>query len=201
MNVNLVLAASLLGGYVTELYLDIQDVSGAVYRGYDRITVLDYSGDRYPDLPRRGTKTGVLTKLIKTGTVHRCWHVDLHEHSAVLEQLLWSGWREPLVCSGEYSGQMLSAATVRDLPRGRGCTPLTSVEQGLAGFDSIWTGQEPEAIPLNPWDTWEPPHWAETSVRLWKYRMWRLTQYRGLAWEQVQLRLGYMRSVIHSIPA
>lgn len=182
------------------IYLDVQDVPTAVRRGYRDITLLDYSGDRYSDLPRTGTKTSMLTKLIKTGTVSRAWHVDLHEHSSVLEQLLWSGWSEPYVVSGEYSGVWLSDITVQNLPRGRGCVALTSVDQGLLGFESSWKGQEPEAVNLNPWDVWEPPLWAPTSLRLWQYRMWRLRQYRGLSLEQVQQRLGYMRSVVHSIP-
>ena len=182
------------------IYLDIQDVPAAESRGYTDIVILDYSGDRYTHLPRTGTKTSVLTKLIKTGTVSRCWHVDLHEHSSVLELLLWSGWSEPYVVSGEYTGNLLSDRVAADLPRGRGCAALTSVDAGWQGFESTWSGQEPEAVATNLWDTWEPPVWATHSHRLWQYRMWRLTQYRGLSLAQVQQRLGYMRSVVHSIP-
>ena len=178
------------------IYLDVQDVPEAIHRGYGEITLVDYSGDLYPELPRQEFLPRNLLWCRRIEPVQLGFHFDLSAHSALLETLLWAGWRQPFTVQGRYRPRLfpLSVETYRTFrlaPRSI-CTVGVDVP---AGHDSVWQfNLEDWVRPLfsrtrwYPWAESEPPLWAQHSWRNYLTRKWRLSQLHAIGEEQVRLR-------------
>lgn len=194
--------------------IDVQDAPAAVRLGVGDFVLVDYSGDLYPRNSRQLTSYRQWLPVITAPQVLPVWHFDLHSHSSLLEQLLWSGWQGVFTVSGVYVPGLfpLSRSVVKNL--NRRCRGIVSVPV-LAAPEELWA-EDPLAQaqqiadrvvvpPLPRAEDWAvnvvPPAWATSSVRNYLTRKWRLNQLHALGEEQVRLRLAWLDLSGHKIPA
>lgn len=185
------------------IYLDVQDVPEANRRGYGDITLVDYSGELYSDLPRIHSKTDKIERIVRCGWVQDLYHFDctVPGITSILEQLVYSGWREPYTATGPYVTELLP---IRFAPvAGQGCR-IVGTPDYPASVDGILEGV-PRARNWEDYPGFDPvllvmpPSWAEHSVRQAMRRSRRQAQFAALGVEQVGLREEWLDLSNHSI--
>ena len=190
------------------LYLNVQDAPVAEALGVD-YTLIDYQGVLYPARPRVVFLPGTLLRYRSGPSLVRGYHFDLNSHSGVLEQLLWSGWRETFTVSGRYRATCfpLSQETVQGFDRvHRGIATVGATVEPYP--NSVWAWDFHQWLQglwaHTRWYAWqetEPPQWATHTWRSYLTRKWRISPLRAVGEEQVRLRQVWHDLLGHKTPA